>query len=51
MVNKRTFLFHISPGKKICISDNVYQDQTARSVQSDLDLRCPQKVSELRIAT
>ena len=25
------------------VSDNVDQDQTARFVQSDLDLHCPQK--------
>ena len=27
----------------ISLSDNVEQDQTARSVQSDLDLHCPQE--------
>ena len=32
-------------------SDNVDQDQTARSVQSDLDLHCPQKVSQAQQLT
>ena len=30
--------------KNISLQDSVDQDQTARSVQSDLDLQCPQKV-------
>ena len=30
------------------ISESVDQDQTARSVQSDLDLHCPQEVIEFR---
>ena len=27
--------------RKLLLLDNVDQDQTARSVQSDLDLQCP----------
>ena len=32
---------------KYCLSESVSQDQTTFSVQSDLDLRCLQKVFEL----
>ena len=30
----------------IFLSDSVDQDQNTRSVQSDLDLHCPQKISK-----
>ena len=48
IVQTQTLLFQIHfLGKTTSLSDNVDQDQTARSVQSDLDLHCPHNVTEL----